>query len=141
MNRRKLSILVLLGILVLFSAPALDAQTAKEPGRAMVTIYRVVAGKQLDFLKWMAEQDAIAKEAGVPAIQLYAHTSGDGWDYLSIGPVLSDAQQAKVDDATKKRGGKTGFAAGLEFRSFVSSHTDTTVTGPTTAAELVSMAK
>jgi hypothetical protein len=44
-------------------------------------------------------------------------------------------------EATRKRGRKTGFAAGLEFRTFVSSHTDTFAIGPVSAADLVSMAK
>ena len=145
MNLRNRSILVLVGVFFLLSAPNARAQTArmemKEPGRALVTIYRVAPGKQLDFLKWLAEQESVAKEAGVSASQVYAHTDGDSWDYLSINPVLTDAQQAKVDEVSKKRGHKTGFSQGLEFRALVSSHTDTFVTGPMTAADLVSMAK
>jgi hypothetical protein len=113
----------------------------KEPSRALITIYRVAAGKHLDFLKWLAEQEVISREAGVPASQLYSHTDGDSWDYLNIGPALTDEQQAKVDEASRKRGRKTGFAAGLEFRTFVSSHTDTFAIGPVSAADLVSMAK
>ena len=145
MNLRNRSILVLLGVAFLLSAPTARAQAAKaemkEPSRALVTIYRVATGKQLEFLKWLADQDAIAKEAGVPASQLYAHTDGDSWDYMNIGPALSDEQQAKLDEASRKRGRKTGFSAGLEFRSLISSHTDTFVVGPVSAADLVSMAK
>ena len=145
MNRRIRSILVLVGVFFLVSVPTVRAQAArtemKEPPRALITIYRVATGKQLDFLKWLAEQEAIAKEAGTPASQVYSHTDGDSWDYLSVNPVLTDAQQAKVDEVTRKRGRKTGFSQGLEFRALVSSHTDTFVMGPTTAADLVSMAK
>jgi hypothetical protein len=145
MNLRNRSILVLFGLVFLLSAPTARAQAAKaemkEPSRALITIYRVAAGKQLDFLKWMAEQESIAREAGVPAGQFYAHTDGDSWDYLNVGPALTDAQQAKVDDASRKRGRKTGFAASLEFRTFVSSHTDTFAIGPVSPADLVSMAK
>ena len=145
MIRRNRSILVLFGILVLLSVPTARAQTAKaemkEPSRVIVTIIRVAAGKQMEFLKWQAEQDAIAREVGVPATQFYAHTDGDSWDYLSIGPVLTGEQQTKVDEAARKRGRKGGFAAGLEFRTFISSHTDTFAIGPVSAADLVSMAK
>ncbi|HEY6064945.1 MAG TPA: hypothetical protein VIY96_02245 [Thermoanaerobaculia bacterium] len=145
MNLRNRSILVLVGVFFLLSAPNARAQAArvemKEPSRALITIYRVATGKQLDFLKWLAEQESIAKEAGMPASQVYAHTDGDSWDYLSINPVLTDAQQAKVDEATRKRGHKTGFSQGLEFRALVSSHTDTFVVGPVSAADLVAMAK
>jgi hypothetical protein len=145
MHRRNRTILALIGVLFLLSVPTARAQTAKaemkEPSRALVTIFRVATGKHLEFLKWLADQEAIAREAGVPASQLYAHTDGDSWDYLTIGPVLTDAQQAKVDEAARKRGRKTGFAAGLEFRALVSSHTDTFTIGPVTPADLVSMAK
>lgn len=145
MHRRNRSILALLAVLFLLSVPTVRAQTAKaemkEPSRALITIYRVAAGKHLDFLKWLADQEAVAREAGVPASQLYSHTDGDSWDYLNIAPALTDAQQAKVDEASRKRGRKTGFAAGLEFRTFVSSHTDTFAIGPVSAADLVSMAK
>jgi len=41
----------------------------------------------------------------------------------------------------KKKGYKTGFAGGLEFRQFVGSHTDTKALGPATAAQLVSLAE
>ncbi|HEX9287332.1 MAG TPA: hypothetical protein VF999_08720 [Thermoanaerobaculia bacterium] len=127
--------------LISFAPSASRAQTAKEPPRALVTIYRIAPGKHLDFLKWLAESEAIAKEAGMPAGQIYAHTDGDSWDYLNVGPDLTKEQQAKVDEVTKKHGRKTGFAASLEFRSFVASHTDTFVVGPVSAADLVAMAK
>jgi hypothetical protein len=145
MNLRIRSILALLGVLFLLSVSTVRAQTAraemKEPSRALITIYRVATGKHLEFLKWLAEQEAIAREAGVPAGQFYAHTDGDSWDYLNVGPALTDAQQAKVDETARKRGRKTGFSAGLEFRTLVSSHTDTFVIGPVSPADLVSMAK
>jgi uncharacterized iron-regulated membrane protein len=114
---------------------------AKEPSTARIALYRVAPGKQLDFLKWAAEVEAIDKEAGVPASQIYAHTNGDSWDYMQIAPDLSKEQQAKVDEVTKKHGRKTGFAASLEFRALVSSHTDTFVVGPVSAADLVASAK
>jgi hypothetical protein len=145
MIRRNRSILVVVGVLFLLSVPTVRAQAAKaemkEPSRVIVTIVRVAAGKHAEFLKWQADQEAIAREAGVAATQFYAHTEGDSWDYLSIGPVVTDAQQAKVDEAARKRGWKTGFAAGLEFRTFVSSHTDTVAIGPLSAADLAAMAK
>jgi hypothetical protein len=99
-----------------------------------------VPGKQLEFLKWVAANDAIDKEAGVPASHIYAHTNGDSWDYMQIAPDLTEAQQAKVDELSKKHGLKTGFAASLEFRTMIAWHTDTFVIGPVTAADLVAAA-
>jgi hypothetical protein len=136
---------LLLPALIFFAPSTARAQASraemKEPPHALVTIYRIAPGKQLDFLKWLAETQAIAKEAGVPASQIYAHTDGDSWDYLNVGPDLTKEQQAKVDEVTKKHGRKTGFAASLDFRTFVASHTDTFAIGPVSAADLVAMAK
>lgn len=146
MNRRFRLIPLLPLALVIFSlfVPAARAQTPrqemKQPPTAIVSLYRIAPGKHLDFLKWLAEQDAIGKEAGVPATQIYSHTDGDSWDYLGIAPELSKDQQAKVDEVAKKHGRKTGFAASLEFRTFAAWHTDTFTIGPTTAADLVAAA-
>jgi len=131
-------------LLALLFAAAARAQTAKsemkQPPTAVVSLYRIAPGKQLDFLKWMAELATINKEAGVPADQFYSHTNGDSWDYLHIAPDLSKEQSAKVDEVAKKHGRKTGFAASLEIRTFVAWHTDTFVIGPVSAADLVAAA-
>ena len=66
----------------------------------------------------------------MPPSQLYAHTNGDSWDYLQIAPDLSKEQQDEVDAAAKKHRQKTGFAASLEFRTMIASHTDTFTIGP-----------
>jgi hypothetical protein len=143
MRTRSLATPCLLLALLALAAPAVYAQTAKaekDPPTARIALYRVAPGKQLDFLKWMAETDAIDKEAGVPVSQVYAHTNGDSWDYMQIAPDLTKEQQAKVDEVSKKRGRKTGIAAGLEFRTFIAWHTDTMTVGPMTPAELVAAA-
>jgi hypothetical protein len=141
--RRFFRLIPLLLLVFAFNAPAARAQMAKQemkPATARVALYRCVPGKQLEFLKWMAEADAIDKEAGVPPAQWYAHTDGDSWDYMQIVPDLTEAQQAKVDEVTKKRGRKTGFAASLEFRTMIAWHTDTMTIGPVTASDLVAAA-
>ena len=115
-------------------------QDKPEPGRARISIYRVAPGKQLDLLKWLAAREEIAKEAGVPPTQLYAHTDGDSWDYLLIWPITTAEQDRRLDEAAVKRGLKTGFPASIEFRELLASHTDTYVNGPMTAAELVAAA-
>ncbi|HEU4664507.1 MAG TPA: hypothetical protein VFS55_10790 [Dokdonella sp.] len=116
------------------------ASPAAEPGTAIVSLYRIEAGKQGEFLKWQAARDAVDKEAGITQGQWYAHTNGDSWDYLSIAPVLTEAQQKKVDDVSRTKGLSTGFKASLEFRQYIGSHTDTYVVGPMTATELSAMA-
>jgi hypothetical protein len=130
------------GLVAVFAAVAVCAispriAAAVEPGTSIIGIYHVAPGKQLEFLKWQAARDAIDKQAGVKQMQWYAHTDGDAWDYLSIGPVLTAEQQKKVDDALKAKGLAIGAKASLEFRQTISSHTDTYVVGPMTSTELV----
>jgi hypothetical protein len=110
-------------------------------GRARIAIYEVVPGRQLDFLKWLAAREEVAREAGVPAAELYAHTDGDRWDYVVVWPITTPEQDRKMDEVAAAKGLKTGFPAALEFRALLSSHTDTFVNGPTTAAALVAAAK
>jgi len=116
------------------------AQDKPEPGRARISIYHVAPGRHLDFLKWLAAREEVAKEAGVPAAQVYAHVDGDSWDYLMIWPVTTPEQDRKLDDVAARKGLKTGFAASLEFRQLLASHSDTFAAGPMTAAELVAAA-
>ena len=138
MNRRPALALVVISSLLL-AAPRWNQGTT-DPGKARISIYQVAPGRQLDFLKWMAAREEVARAAGVPATQLYAHLDGDRWDYLVIWPLTTSEQDRKLDEQASARGLKTGFPAALEFRELLSSHTDTTAAGPTTAAALVAAA-
>jgi hypothetical protein len=131
---------LLFGLLFAFASFAQSAMAGKEPGKVIVAIYHVAPGKHLEFLKWMAARDAVSKEAGVGEAQWYAHVDGDSWDYISISPTTTEAQDDKVDEISKSRGLTTGFKSSLEFRTMISSHTDTYARGPTTSAALVDMA-
>ncbi len=112
------------------------AQSASPP-RAIISIYHAAPGHQEALLQWFAQQDRIAAAAGVPAGQIYAHTDGDSWDYLSIQPATTDAQDQALDAAAAKMGLPTGPKVGLELRKHIISHTDTYVVGPMTAAQLL----
>ena len=114
---------------------------AGEAKRMKVSIYEVAPGRHLDFLKWMAAREEVAKAAGLPATQVYAHIDGDRWDYLVLWPILAPEQEQKMDEATAAKGLKTGFPAALEFRELLASHSDTVASGPTTAAALLALAK
>ena len=135
--------LVVLVLASLFSLAALAqmATDAKEPGMAVVSIYRIAPGKHLDFLKWMAAREAAGKEAGAPATQWYVHMDGDNWDYIGISPEATDAQDDRIDELVKAKGLATGFRANLELRTMIASHTDTFARGPVSAAELVELAR
>jgi hypothetical protein len=137
---KRLRMLCVLAVCGLAVAAPRWSQDNKEVGRARITIYHVAPGKHLDFLKWMAAQDQVAQEAGLPPVKLYAHLDGDSWDYIGIGPVATPDQEKRLDDVAAKKGLKTGLPAALEFRQLLTSHTDTFAVGPTSAAELVAQA-
>ena len=139
MHRRSALALVVLCSFV-FAAPRWT-QSPTEPKRAKISLYQVAPGRHLDFLKWLAAREDVARAASVPATQVYAHLDGDRWDYLVIWPITTPEQDRKMDDQAAAKGLKTGFPAALEFRELLASHTDTYAEGPTTAAALVAAAK
>ena len=57
-----------------------------------------------------------------------------------IWPITTPEQDRKLDEQAAAKGLKTGFPAALEFRELLTSHTDTYVAGPTTAAALAAAA-
>ena len=110
------------------------AQTS--PG-AIITIYRAAPGQQVALLKWLADRDRIAEAAGVPKSQLYVHSNGDSWDYLTIAPQTTDAQDDAQEAAAKRLGLTSGPRVGIELRRFITYHTDTLANGPTSAAQFL----
>ena len=137
-------LVVLLGVCILCGWTA-GALAQNEPTEYMISIYHAAPGKHLDFLKWMAEREAVAKEADAPPIHWYSHMNGASWDYVTVSRLGDSEEQAamdkKVEELTKKKGLTTGMKASLEFRQYVSGHTDTYTMGPFTAAEMVKAAE
>ena len=121
-------------------APPAAAQSAPPMPKAVVSLYRIAPGHQLEFLKWMAARDAIDRELGLPATQWYAHLDGDSWDYVGIAPAVDAATDDRRDAAAAKRGLTTGMRASLELRQYMASHTDTLAAGPFSAQQLVDAA-
>ena len=113
---------------------------APEPPKARVALYRAAPGQQVALLRWFASQNRAVRAAGLPVGQLYVHTDGDSWDYLAVDPVTTPAQEAAIDAAAKKLGMPIGPAASLEFRKYISVHTDTYAIGPTTPEQYLAMA-
>jgi len=116
-----------------FATPAASA----EPGKVIVSLYRAAPGQQVALLEWLAKQDAVSQAAGVPATQVYVHTSGDSWDFMVINPQTTSAQDDALDAAAKKLGAPSGPKASIEFRKMIGSHTDTYANGPMTAAQIL----
>ena len=92
-------------------------RATRRTGRARIALYRIAPDKQLDFLKWLAVQDEVAKEAGVATVQLYAHLDGDAWDYAAIWPPTAPEQDKKLDEIRARKGLKVGFPSALSFAS------------------------
>jgi len=115
------------------------AQASPPFPRAIVSIYHAAPGHQEALLTWLAQQDKVAAAAGVGVapLQLYAHTDGDSWDYMGIGPVTTEAQDNAMDAAARRMGLQTGPRAGLELRKHIQSHTDTYTVGPMTATQML----
>lgn len=111
-----------------------------EPPKARIALYRAAPGQQVALLRWLAGQNRAAAAAGVPTGKIYAHTDGDSWDPLAIDPVTTPAQDAAVDAAARKMGMPAGPAASLEFRKYISMHTDTFAIGPVTPEQYLAMA-
>lgn len=108
---------------------------AAQPPKSRVSLYHAAPGQHVALLHWFAEQDRIAAAAGLPPMQLYAHTDGDSWDYLGINPTTTPEQDAAMDAAAKKMGLPYGPGVGLELRKYIASHTDTYTDGPMTSAQ------
>ncbi len=143
MKRMFLLSTIFVAMLALSGQPALT-QTSRvkaEPGQVMISIYHVAPGKHVDFLRWMGAREGISESLGFPLASWYAHLDGDSWDYIVVSPVLTEEQEEQVEEQSQRRGLTTGFAAGIELRRLMLSHTDTVALGPVSASELASMAQ
>jgi hypothetical protein len=129
----KLKLILAAAAACAFASPAIG----QDGPQYIVSLYLAAPGQQVALLKWMARQDQAAVAAGVAPSQIYVHTSGDSWDYMVINPVTTKAQDDAVDAAAKKLGITSGPRAGIEFRTMIASHTDTTTRAPQTAAQIL----
>ena len=114
------------------------AAAAQNVGQEIIAIYHVAPGHHVEFLKWMDQQDRVSAAAGLARGRLYAHIDGDSRDYLVIKPINTPAQDAAVD-AAGKRMGVNMMRGGVEMRKHITSHTDTIVRGPMSAADYLAM--
>lgn len=119
---------------VLLGAPT--ARAADVP-TMQVEIYRIAPGQHVAFLKLIAMYDAANVEAGLPPRQLFVHQDGANWDFLILQSAedWTDEQRTKFRAALKRMGAPTGADFFIEVRKFIAEHTDTVVSGPTTAAD------
>jgi len=123
--------LSILGLVIAAAVHSADVPTMQ------VEIYRIAPGQHVAFLKLIALYDQANLEAGLPARQLYVHQDGASWDFLIIQPDedWTDEQRAKVRAELTRLGAPQGAKFFVEIRKFMAEHTDTVVSGPTTATD------
>lgn len=133
-------------MLLCLAAPAIGqtaqpAPTAPAFGHQVIEIYRVTAGQQQAFLRFIAKCDEANRLAGLPPRQLFVHSDGADWDYLLIQPAETPKDKAAaLDAAWKKVGLPSGADFFFEIRKYIAGHTDTFVVGPTTAKDYLASA-
>ena len=117
-------------------------QSAAEPQRMIVEIYRIAPGQHTAFLQAIAKYDEANKIAGLPPRQLYVHSDGASWDFMLIQPAENPPDKAAaLAAAWEKLGLPSGADFFLSFRQYIAEHTDTFVSGPTTAADYLASRK
>ena len=121
-------------------APAPEPQS--EPQRMLVEIYRIAPGEHQAFLEAIASYDEANRMAGLPPSQIYVHRDGASWDFMLIQPSeIPHEKSAALGEAWKKLGLPSGADFFLSFRKYIAEHTDTFVTGPTSAADYLATRK
>ena len=132
----KLASTKLLLAALLIGAAAVPVNAAPPPvlGHQQVELYRIAPGQQEAFLRFIARCDEANRLAGLPPRQLFVHSDGADWDFMLLQPAhYTAAENARLDAAWDKLGLPSGAAFFLEIRKFIAVHTDTAVTGPTSA--------
>jgi hypothetical protein len=111
---------------------------AAEPAalpESSVEIFRIAPGQHENFLKMLAETDAVMTEVGLPPSQLYIHEDGASWDFILVKPHGLDEKKWKLAaEKLRQSGHPTGPDYFFTIRKMIAEHTDTTAIGPTTAA-------
>jgi hypothetical protein len=126
--------------MALAGAPLAD--TPAPVPRMLVEIYRIAPGQHAAFLAAIARYDEANRIAGLPPRQLYVHSDGADWDFMLIQPAATPPDKAAaLEAAWQKLGLPSGADFFIEFRTYVAEHSDTFVSGPTTAADYLATRK
>lgn len=127
-----------LALLLVSTSPAFAKEAPPAPvvGQQSVEIYHIAPGQHEAFLRFIEKCDEANRIAGLPPRQLFVHSDGADWDFMLIQPSKTPKDKsAALDAAWKKVGLPSGADFFFEIRKFISSHTDTFVSGPTTARD------
>ncbi len=112
---------------------------AAEPKDMVVEIYRIAPGQHEGFMRLIALFDEANRLAGLPPRQLYVHQDGANWDFMLIQPAnVPDDKKAALAAAYQALNTPSGANFFVAIRRFIAEHSDTFVSGPTTAADWLS---
>lgn len=126
-----LAVLSLIG-----AAPAAAQQALPEPKKMLVEIYRIAPGQHENFMRLIALFDEANRRAGLPPRQLYVHQDGASWDFMLIQPAdTPDDKEQALADAYKALETPSGPNFFVTIRRYIAEHTDSFVSGPTSAAD------
>ena len=119
-------------------APPAPAAAA-EPGNMVVELYRIAPGQHEAFMRLIALFDEANRRAGLPPRQLFVHQDGANWDFMLLQPAEVPAdKKAALAAAYKALNTPSGANFFVAIRRFIAEHSDTFVSGPTTAADWLS---
>ena len=133
---KPLSLAVAATMLWLAAPAAAQSAAAPAPQKMIVEIYRIAPGQHESFIRLIALFDEANRRAGLPPRQLFVHSDGAGWDFMLLQPadVPKDKEDA-LSAAYKALKTPTGPDFFVTIRRFIAEHSDTFVTGPTSAAD------
>jgi hypothetical protein len=134
--------IVLAAALLGFSQTVVYAAEPAPLPESSVEIFRIAPGQHENFLKMLAETEAVMAEVGLPATQLYIHEDGASWDFILVKPHGQDEKNWKLaSELLRKKGHPTGPDYFFMIRKMIAEHTDTTAIGPTSATEYLATRK
>ncbi len=127
------------GVAAVLAFALLATSATADTPRTQIEIYRITSGQHEAFLRFIALCDQANREAGLQPRQLYVHQDGASWDFIILQPAdITSEQSTALDAAFKRLKIPQGAKFFLTIRQFIAEHTDTTASGPTTAAEWLS---
>ncbi|MFM6932233.1 MAG: hypothetical protein ACKOUT_08320 [Novosphingobium sp.] len=109
---------------------------------AWFEIFKLVPGKQEDFIRRLNQTDQVRAAGGLPPVQLFFHENGADFDVILFKPVAAEKptpeQEAKMAAKRKELAIPSGPAYFVDIREFIAGHTDSKTVGPVSAAQWLS---
>lgn len=131
--------LVLLACCIAIATASYSTQSEPESQATYqtVAIYKVVPGKHVEFLEWMAAWDEVFTEIGLAQPVWYRTVRGGNFDFIVFYPTWDPSKEEEMERVGKERGLEIGFGWDVRHWSYLDVRTNTTMTGPLTPAELL----